>query len=134
VSRGYSELEHTADVELEVWGPDMAALLEEAARGMYALMEIGLAEQPRRRRMLELAGSDREAMVVDFLGELLYIQESEGLAFDRIELEEHPGTLLAVLEGAPVRTQAREIKAVTFHRLEVRDSPKGLETRIVFDV
>lgn len=133
--RGHRELEHTADWELEVWGPDMAALLEEAASGMYALMGIELGDQPRQRRRLELeCGDDREAMIVDFLGELLYVQESEGLAFDLVKLIDHEGRLHADLEGAAVRQQTREIKAVTYHRIEVRDTARGLETRIVFDV
>jgi SHS2 domain-containing protein len=113
----------------------MAALLEEAARGMYALMEIALAEQPRQRRRLEFdGGNDREALIVEFLGELLYLQESEGIAFDRIAIEEHEGTVRADLEGGPVQTQSKEIKAVTFHRLEVVEGARGLETKIVFDV
>jgi len=133
--RGHRELEHTADRELEVWAPNMAALLAEAALGMYGLMGIELCDHPRHRRRLELErGDDREAIIVDFLGELLYLQESEGLAFDRVELNEHEGRLYADLEGAEMRQQTREIKAVTFHRLEVRDTARGVETRIVFDV
>ena len=38
--QGHREVEHTADLELEVWAPDMPALIEEAARGMYGLMGV----------------------------------------------------------------------------------------------
>lgn len=113
----------------------MAALLEEAAVGMYRLMGVELADRPRQRRRLEFdCGDDREAMIVEFLGELLYLQESEGLAFDRIQLVDREGRLNADLEGAAVRQQTREIKAVTYHRIQVRDTARGLETRVVFDV
>ena len=132
--QGYREVEHTADWELEVWGPDMAALLERAARGMYHLMGVELDEGPRQQRRFELAADDREQLLVEFLVELLYLAESERLAFDRLDLEVVGHGLNAHLVGARVRSQTKEIKAVTFHRLEVRDTERGLETRVVFDV
>ena len=38
------------------------------------------------------------------------------------------------MEGGTLRSQEKEIKAVTFHNLEVRESERGLEVEIVFDV
>jgi SHS2 domain-containing protein len=133
-AQGHRELEHTADWALEVWAPDLAALLVEAARGMYGLMGVVLAGGRRQRRRLELAGADRESLLVDFLAELLYLVESEGLAFDELELEAAEGRLTAILEGAPIASHTKDIKAVTYHRLEVCDTERGLLTRIVFDV
>jgi len=132
--RGYREVEHTADWELEVWGPDMAALLKQAAEGMYRLMGIELESKPRQRRRVEIEANDREQLVVEFLVELLYLAESERLAFDRLDVELAGHRLIAGLEGAPIRVQAKEIKAVTYHRIAVRDTERGLETRVVFDV
>ncbi len=132
--QGYREVEHTADWELEIWGPDMAALLGQAAQGMYHLMGIELDAGPRQQRRLELAADDREQLLVEFLVELLYLAESERLAFDRVDLEVVGHRLSADLEGARLRAQTKEIKAVTYHRLAVRDTEHGLETRVVFDV
>ena len=132
--QGSRENEHTADWELEVWGPDLSALLAQAAQGMYRLMGIELDAEGRQRRRLELAADDREQLLVEFLVELLYLAESERLAFDRFNLEVVGDRLSADLEGARVRSQAKEIKAVTYHRLVVSDTEHGLETRIVFDV
>ena len=133
-AQGHRELEHTADWALEVWAPDLASLLAEAARGMYRLMGVVPADGPRQRRRLELAATDRESLLVDFLAELLYLAESEGLAFDVLELEAEEKGIAASLEGAPMRSHTKDIKAVTYHQLEVRDTARGMETRIVFDV
>jgi SHS2 domain-containing protein len=38
------------------------------------------------------------------------------------------------VEGAPIQTQSKEIKAVTYHNLEIRETSRGLEVSIVFDV
>lgn len=133
-AQGHRELEHTADWALEVWAPDLASLLAEAARGMYRLMGVVLADGLRVRRRVELAATDRESMLVDFLTELLYLAESEGLAFDVVEIEAEAERIAASLEGAAMRSHAKDIKAVTYHHLEVRDTARGMETRIVFDV
>jgi len=132
--QGHRELEHTADWALQVWAPDMATVLAEAARGMYRLMAVVLDEGPRQRRRLELEAADRESLLVEFLAELLYLAESEGLAFDVLELDVAGNRLAASLEGAPIGSQSKEIKAVTYHRLQVRDTKRGIETCIVFDV
>ncbi len=132
--RGYREIEHTADWELEVWAPDLATLLEQAAEGMYRLMGVELAVGERIERQLDMVADDPEALLVDFLGELLFFVESQGLAFDRLDLEVADLRMHARLEGATVTSQAKEIKAVTYHRLEVIETDSGWQTRIVFDV
>jgi len=64
---GFRELPHTADWALEVWAHDFPALLEQAARGMYALTSAQLKAGPRAVRELELQGYDREILLVKFL-------------------------------------------------------------------
>jgi len=133
-SSGFQEIEHTADWELHVWAPDFLILLEQAARGMSALLEITLAETPRVERSFELSFFDQETLLVDFLSELLFYGEDQSIAFDNFDLELSAGNLYASLEGAAIRDQAKEIKAVTFHCLSVRPTAQGLEVNLVFDV
>lgn len=133
-AEGSRELEHTADWELEVWGPDLRALLRQAALGMYALLGLRLAVGPRKRRDLEFEAPDAESLLVEFLNELIFLAESEGLGFDSFELKIHGNRLEATLEGAPITVRRKEIKAVTYSRLEIRESERGLTTRVVFDV
>jgi SHS2 domain-containing protein len=133
-SAGFSEIEHTADWELEVWAPDMATLLAQAAKGMYVLSETRLQPGPRVDRSLVFSIFDLETLLVDFLSELLYLGEDEGLAFDTYELDLDGERLRAQISGAPIASQAKEIKAVTYHNLEIREGDRGLEVRIVFDV
>ena len=134
----YREVEHTADWALEVTAPDEAALLREAARSMYALAGTRLRPAPRLSRRLELSAPDLESLLVLFLEELLYLGESEGAAFDTFSLRVEPHGeawhLQADLEGAPLESMKKEIKAVTWHNLRVRRTPAGLQTVLVFDV
>ena len=131
---GYREIEHTADWELHVWAADLPSLLEIAARGMYALSQTNLAPGPQVIREFEIPFSDRETLLVDFLSELLFYGEDEGIAFDAYTLDFDGSTLKVRARGAPIREQAKEIKAVTYHNLQIRQTERGLEANIVFDV
>jgi SHS2 domain-containing protein len=132
--RGHLEVDHTADWGLEVWAPDLPGMMEEAARGMYALMGTVVSDDSRCHRQLEIAGEDREQLLVSFLEELLYIADHEELAFDGYLLNLVDTNLLARLEGGFLVSRDKEIKAVTYHYLEIEETGRGLETRIIFDV
>jgi SHS2 domain-containing protein len=131
---GYREIEHTADWELEVWAPDLRGLLEQAARGMYALSGLRLERTQPQQRELELQAEDAEGMLVVFLGELLHFIEQDNLAFDEFLMELDGYALHAQLIGSQVQKIDKEIKAVTYHNLMVRQSSQGLRVNIVFDV
>ena len=131
---GFRELEHTADWELEVWAPDLPRLLEQAAQGMYSLTSTHLEDEPRISRRLELAAPDPESQLVAFLEELRYLGEVEGIAFDAFDLKLAEERLSARLAGAPIKSQSKEIKAVTYHNLAIEKTDRGVRVKIVFDV
>jgi SHS2 domain-containing protein len=132
---GFREHAHTADWELEVWAPDLATLLEQAARGMYRLSGVRLGNETPQERSLELHAMDAEGLLVGFLSELLWLEENDRMAFDDFSLQVDAAfTLKAKLGGAVITSQDREIKAVTYHNLKIEATPNGLEVYIVFDV
>jgi len=139
----FEEISHTADWSIRVWADDLAGLLAESARGMIALTNAesslsgveGQAEGPRVKREVSLDAYDAESLLVAFLEELLYLSESEGLIFDDFsQLTIEDLKLSGIMEGGALRSIEKEIKAVTFHNLEIRESERGLEVEIVFDV
>jgi SHS2 domain-containing protein len=131
---GFRETEHTADWELEVWAPDFGQLLEQAARGMYSLSGAELHTTLCEDRSFEIQALDPESLLVEFLSELLYYSEMEGLGFDHYELKIEGNDLRARLVGAPLESLEKEIKAVTYHNLAIRRTDRGLMAKIVFDV
>ncbi len=131
---GYIEEAHTADWELHVWGPNLPALLEQAAQGMYRLAGVRSKEIPQESRTIEIEFTEPESLLVDFLSELLYLLESDRLVFDRFDLAIEANRLIANVRGAPLDSIDKEIKAVTYHNLTVRTSERGLEANVVFDV
>lgn len=131
----FEEISHTADWSIRVWADDLAGLLTESARGMYVLANAEQSDGPRLKRALSLDAVDGESLLVAFLEELLYLAEAENLIFNSIGKMKIDGYQLKVeMEGAAITSIDKEIKAVTFHNLEIRQSARGLEVEIVFDV
>ncbi len=132
---GFREQAHMADWELEVWAPDLPGLLEQAARGMYAMAGVKIDVNSPQERPMAVQASDAESLLVRFLTELLWLEQSERLAFDRFSIrtwiDYH---LQAELYGALILSMDKEIKAVTYHNLKVETTPQGVRVNIVFDV
>ena len=131
---GYREVPHTADWELEIWAPDIGALLEQAARGMYHLCGAKMYSHPRLTHRIELIIIEPEIMLIDFLTELIYLTESEGLAFDEFNLKFEGNRLIADVTGAKLESLSKEIKAVTYHNINIIETDRELKANIVFDV
>lgn len=137
---GYLEREHTADWELEAWAEDLPGLLEQAARGMYALSGARLETGELEARSFSIQAWDPESLLVRFLNELLYQGQQNGLGFEHYTLAliaPEPGgqmELVATLEGRRLLSVDKEIKAVTYHNLAVRQEAGTLRVRVVFDV
>jgi SHS2 domain-containing protein len=132
---GFREHAHTADWELEVWAPNLPLLLEQSARGMYALSGVKLQPGFSIQRSLSIEAADRESLLVRFLTELLWLEQDQNLGFDHFTITlEGDFHMTAELSGATITNLDKEIKAVTYHNLAVQVTPHGLHTSIVFDV
>lgn len=126
-------VDHTAELELEIEAPSEEAVFEEA---LAALAELaGDADGPSTTREVEVEAPDRALLLVEWLGELVYLSETEELVPERVASLELAGTRVrATIEGR--RAEPRHlVKAVTLHRLELlRDAKVGWRARVVLDV
>jgi riboflavin kinase/FMN adenylyltransferase len=141
----YREREHTADRALHVWGEGLADLLVGAARGMCSLMGDLERLAPEQWRTIRLEASDRETLLVEWLNELLFLTETEGLLFVDFSIESVAdaamvedgtvgATLVAHAGGAVAPVTRAHIKAATFHDLKLVEDRAGWSTLITFDV
>jgi SHS2 domain-containing protein len=129
-------LSHTAEVKLRVRAPSFGELVAEAGRALGAL-ELGttppVAGGPWRQ--LEIRAPDREALLVEWLNELIYLAETErwvGVEFEVRAAEEMALSMRG--RGMAVNEPPARVKAATFHGLRIRPTPGGLEAEVVFDV
>jgi SHS2 domain-containing protein len=131
----FEEVEHTADRAFRVRGRTLAELLENAALAMSALDGVKPGAEPSITRDVEVNGVDRETLLVNWLNEILYMEQTRGEVYDRFHvLEASDHHLRAQLHGGKSSSTVSQIKAATFHNLEVKQGPDGLEATVVVDV
>jgi SHS2 domain-containing protein len=132
---GFEFLDHPGDVKLRAWGTDLETLFTNAAAGMMTfLFGNGIANlQPERTEAIEIEARDREALLVDWLSELLYRATSEYHAYIGFRMHELTETRLKATVAAAAAEAVEDIKAVTHHELSVRACDGGWEATIVFD-
>ena len=132
----FEEVDHTADWALRIYGRDLSELLVNAARGLNRLLTAsGKAEPPLVERQLDVEGGDAEDLLVNWLSELVYLVETESIIFTEFELTTiDPGHLSAIVRGRYLAELKKQIKAVTYHNLQILETDGGLEATVVFDV
>ena len=132
---GFEFLDHPGDLKLHAWGSDVERLFANAAEGMMTfLFGDGITKLERgRTETIEIEARDREALLVDWLSELLYRATSEYHAYMAIRMHELTETRLKATVAAVAAEAIEDIKAVTHHELSVRACEGGWEATVVFD-
>jgi SHS2 domain-containing protein len=139
---GYRVIDHTADLGLDIEAVDLGDLFAEAARGFAnCITRIGRVEV-RRQVSVNVISDDLGSLLVDFLSELLYLFETEGLLFSTVDarVAEHPrGWEIEASVGGEVFDTGRHplkvpIKAITYHQLHLTRSDDGWTARVIFDI
>lgn len=129
------ELEHTADRAFHVRGRNFTELLEKAAQALVALDGEAPVSERFIRRAIEVHGSDPETLLVNWLNEILYLEQTQCEFYDHFLLSRVTEThLCAQLYGRQLEHSVTSLKAVTFHNLKVKQSSEGLEATVVVDV
>lgn len=133
---GYEILEHTGDVKIRAYGSTKEELFENAMHGMMAILNSKVKSQNSKVRKVKLESQDINALLVDFLSEVNYLRQVNREAYEKVNfITFSDSELEAELKGYKVEEFGEDIKAVTFHDLDIHQNPQGTwETVIVFDV
>jgi SHS2 domain-containing protein len=129
----FREIEHTGDCAIRVWADDLPGLFVSAARGLYHVSGSRYGAGRRVARALTLHAEDLEGLLVSFLGELLYWQETERLGFDAFDIRVRRNSLAGEMRGRSLNAIAKPLKAVTYHGLRIDFSETGCSCVVVFD-
>jgi homoserine kinase len=138
---GFELTDHAADVGLRVWGPSEAALFEQAALALTALVCDPATVEPRETYSVvaEAQEGSPDALLVAWLNELLYRLDTDGIVFCGFSIE----GLTHRYVSARVRgeqfdrqrhTSRLVVKAATYHGLSVRRLDDRWEATLILDV
>ena len=138
-SRGSFEfIDHTADAGIRVEAPTLEDLFETAGLAFTELVTSADSVDCRVERRFKLEEDDMETLLVSWLQELLYLLDTEDLVFARFQVRIHDFSLDATAWGdvfdPNIHTIKTEIKAVTYHQLEVAKNDQGWQAQVIFDI
>jgi len=132
-----------ADAAFRAEEADLNGLFRTAWRATLELMLPDPSSLRRtERRRIALANPAVDLLLFDFLCELIYHKDAEGLLLDleSLQVKSTPGghRLEAEAAGEPADPSRHalgvDVKAVTLHRLAVERSPRGWQATVILDV
>lgn len=135
----YEIIEHISDLGLRIYGNSFKELLENAGFALFEQM-TDLSKVDTLDSIEILAGGETvEELFMSWLRELLYLFHVERYLLKEFEI--------TVIEKGSVRARAKgekmdmnrhvmdgEVKGVTYHRLEIKETSGRWEARLILDV
>jgi SHS2 domain-containing protein len=135
--------EHTADIAFEATGKTLSELFQSAAEALAETLIYNPDQiQPKILRNLSIQNQDLEFLLHDFLEELIFLKDTEGLLLrvEELNISDSPEGFLmtARLQGEPIdpvrHEQRADVKAVTFHQYRLEHEGTGWNCYIILDV
>lgn len=139
MAKGGETFEHTADIGIKAWGDTREELYEALAEALAELICPRRQVGSRDSRRLVIDSRDPGALAVDFLTAMLSVAQAERMCFADVAVQQATDTHLeATVRGEradPSRHDlGAEIKAVTYHMLEVRRDGTRWTGRVLLDL
>jgi SHS2 domain-containing protein len=139
----FREIDHTGDVGIQVSAPTLPQLFERAALGMFRLLTDLDSVHTSESTQIAVGGRDLEALMVRWLSELNYRHTVDNVLYSTFEVDsihetEDGRVLSATVRGEAIdpdrHTVYTEIKAITFHGLDVHETDGGWAVQVIFDM
>jgi SHS2 domain-containing protein len=130
-------LEHTADVGIRATGDTVEECFEQAALGLAEIVGI-LRPGTGERVEIAVSAGDLGALLVDWLDEILYLHDSRDAVITAVRVgsveEGRVDGFVELRARGDTPIEGTQVKAVTFHRLDVRETQEGCVAVVYVDV
>jgi SHS2 domain-containing protein len=132
-------LEHTADIGFEATGATQEEVFANAARALIHLMVDLDSIEPRAAVTVRVEGADPSSLLVNWLSEILYLQDVEGWLFGEFEVQRLSHHALAALARGEKFDRTRHqpkllVKAITYHQLALEKTAQGWRAQVYVDI
>lgn len=133
----------TADAAFVAWGATVEELFIAATDALLNVMVKSLDAVNRTEVLrLELESDELEMLLFDLLQEIIFYKDAEQLLFriGNIHIRSADGTVSLTAEAFGERIDPSrhelivDVKAVTFHRYRVEQTPRGWEAMVILDI
>jgi SHS2 domain-containing protein len=130
----YRFVEHVAEIELHLEASTEAGLFTAALAAFHELVDGDDPEGEPLAHEIVLTADEHALLLVDWIGELTFLAEVEGLVPERVSgIELEHGRLKATVEGRRGRPR-HLVKAATLSNLALERHDGAWRSRLVLDV
>jgi SHS2 domain-containing protein len=132
---GHELLEHTADLGVRAYGATLEELFEQATLGLAGVLGAW-RPGPGEAVAVAVEAADLGGLLVDWLNEVVYLQDVRGSSLAAVEVERVGGGRAAgsVTLGSQPPSGGTYVKAVTYHQLRVERRAGGWLAEVYLDV
>ncbi|MDP3052686.1 MAG: archease [bacterium] len=138
-------LEHRADIKIKVFGKTLVELYENAVWAMASILFKNANPKKQELRLAKtiiIKSIDREVLLIDFLNDILGESQINQAIYPIVRLIDFQPDgvqgmvyLKAKISGYEIERFDEDIKAVTYHDLNISQDKNGIwEATILFDV
>ena len=123
----FEYFEATADIGFKAYGKTMEEAFENAGLAIFNIISDTDDIEPSTEISFEVTSEDNVSLLYDYLEELLFYHEVEFMLFSEFDVRIDDGFhLTATIKGEAINwdkhERKTEIKAITFHMMEVKRS------------
>jgi SHS2 domain-containing protein len=139
---GYRFLDHMTDAVIEAYGATLEEAFENAAKALCDTMIDLKTVRPQREIKLFAKGNDLYSLLFDWLDNVMLLLVADGIAMSQfhVKIKQHDNSYL--LEGTARGEQLEldrhhykvEIKAVTYHEMEIKQDNDMITLRFLLDL
>lgn len=135
----YEILEHTADIRIRVKAKDLKALFCNSARAIFDIIAEKKENFRAVKHKLKIAvkAQDLEELFINWLNELLSLSSARALMFSDFKIKSLvDNSIEAIVTGENSRSYKvnKEIKAATYHDLQITRIGNIWKAEVIFDV
>ena len=135
----YHLIDHTADFGIHVSGTHSKDLFANAAEALFDVITEIDSLTGHDSCHIEVFGDDWSDLMINWLREILYLwngKERLVKSADITSLSENTLSAQVVFDSYDPDRHAikTEIKAVTYHQIQVKHTPSGCTAQIIFDI
>ena len=139
MKKTYRLIDHTADFGMQVFGSDSQELFSNAALALFDVITEMDVLKGRNSCNITASGEDWPDLMINWLREVLYLWNGKEMLVKSVQIlslsENNISAKIYFDAYMPDRHIIKtEIKAVTYHQIQVKSSPSGWKARVIFDI
>lgn len=135
---GFEIVEHTADTGIRAWAPDLSGLFRAMAEGLFSIIGEDAQVSSTIKRTLHLESDSHTELLHDWLETLNALHQVHGELYTTFEIKIEGNRVRATVHGGPLDAARGElgieVKAITWHDLDIRQTDRGLESYVLLDI